>query len=688
MPGDPDSSRIVAAVRYDGELQMPPKGKLPGPEIDALTRWVGMGAPWPEFSAAGSASASSVGSKPANSTASQSRPGRDHWAFRPVKPPVVPGVMDGAWAQGPIDRFVLARLEGKGLKPVEPADRRTWLRRVTFDLVGLPPTVAEIDAFLADDSTLAFERVVDRLLASPRYGERWGRHWLDVARYAEDQAHTFQAKLYTYGYRYRDWVIQALNADMPYDGFVKEQIAGDLIDGPNRESRLAALGFFALGPVYYGGAIADERDDRIDTLSRGFLGLTVACARCHDHKYDPIPTRDYYSLAGVFASTVAKDVPTAPAADVERYDKAQASIKTKTAELAAAKKKTPVDKDRVKALSAELDRLKKESPAPYPVIHAVADAKSPVTLRVAIRGNAENPGEEAPRAFLGVLCPSDPTPFRDGSGRRELAEAVASRDNPLTARVIVNRLWEHHFGRGLVGTPSNFGALGEPPTHPELLDYLAARLVDQGWSLKSLHREIVLSASYRLSSRIEPSAHAVDPDNLLIWRMNRRRLEVEAWRDAMLAVSGALDPTIGGPSQDLTDSANRRRTLYAKVSRHSLDGLLRLFDFPDPNLTCDRRVATSVPLQQLFVLNSEFMVRQARALAERLSAEGGVDDAAQVRRAFPLLYGREADDDEVRWGVEYLAAGAVGSGGPAGTMTAWEQYAQALLGSNEFAFVD
>jgi len=688
VAGEPGESPLVGAVGYDGDTQMPPKGKLGAGDVLALTEWVKRGAPWPESPESAAAAAA-----PAPVPTGPKADPRSHWAFRPVKAPAVPVVKDEGWPRGAIDRFILARLEARGLRPVEAADRRTLIRRATFDLTGLPPTPGEVDAFLADASPGAFARVVDRLLASPHYGERWGRHWLDVARYAEDQAHTFEARKYPYGYKYRDWVVRALNADMPYDRFVTEQIAGDLVDGPDRDARLAALGFFALGPVYYGNATADERDDRVDTLSRGFLGLTVACARCHDHKFDPIPTEEYYALAGVFASTRYDEVPCAPKDVVETYARAQAGIKAKKSEVQAERKKADKSegdkkgaRERLKALQAELEKLQKDAPKPFEVIHSLAEADKPADLRVAVRGNPENLGPAAPRRFLSALSDGTPEPFRQGSGRLELARAVTRPDNPLTARVMVNRVWEHHFGRGLVATPSNFGALGEPPTHPELLDHLAARFVALGWSLKGLHREILLSATYQLAGRIDPKNHEADADNTLLWRMNRRRLEVEAWRDAMLAVSGGLDRSLGGPSQELAAPGNRRRTFYAAVSRHNLDALLRLFDFPDPNITCDRRSVTSVPLQQLFVLNSEFMVRQARGLARRLTSDPAGDDAERVRRAFPVLYGRPAGDDEVAWGVEFLR----GVGTPEGitSLSAWEQYAQALLGANEFAFVD
>ncbi|AGA27139.1 DUF1553 domain-containing protein [Singulisphaera acidiphila] len=851
-PGDPEQSRLVEAIRYGDDLQMPPKGKLKEAEINALTRWVKAGALWPEIrlESAAAPPAPSVAA-----TAGISEQDRAFWAFRPITSPPPPRVQDASWPRSSIDDFVLNKLDSAGLKPVAPADKRTLIRRATFDLIGLPPTVEEVDAFLRDESPEAFARVVDRLLASPHYGERWGRHWLDVARYGEDQAHTFEARQYPSGFRYRDWVVKSLNDDKPYDQFVMEQIAGDLLDGPNRDERLAALGFFALGPVYYGKAVYDELDDRVDTLSRGFLGLTVACARCHDHKFDPIPQRDYYALAGIFASTQYKEYPQAPADVIARYDQAQAAIKAKTDEIAtfqrsastrlseelvsqtarymvaswklvnrrkveptlrtasvakaeqveaffldrwvkylwpeqaverpyfarwhkvvdaqdkavdlsadsvavaqvteaarqfetylqslvavrkaveaqqnAAKaiglepKSTEADssltgidgqvfgeiasrdglfaipKDRVdglmtadlkaalKALKSDLNRLKKEAPPKYAVTHALAEGTSIADMKLFLRGNPETPADEVPRRFLSVLSQETPAPFRQGSGRLELARAIASPANPLTARVMVNRIWEHHFGRGLVGTPSNFGHMGERPTHPELLDHLASRFIALGWSMKALHREIMGSATYQLSGQFNERNNEVDPDNHLLWKMNRRRLEVEAWRDSMLAVSGTLDPTIGGPSIALTSSDNKRRTFYASISRHNLDGLLRLFDFPDPNITSDKRTVTAVPLQQLFVLNSDFMERQAKALAARLQAASNSSLAERIMQAFLVLYARPASEREVQWALEFLGEGEPtpqGQGG--GALSKWEEYAQVLLGTNEFTFVD
>jgi hypothetical protein len=645
VPGQPDKSRLIQAVRYASDtLRMPPKEKLTDQQVAVLTTWVKMGAPWPS-SATPTRTVSSSGLQITEKD-------RAFWAFRPVQSVPLPAVQDTSWVQMPLDRFILAELDKKGLHPVAPADRRTLLRRVTFDLIGLPPTPEEIDAFLADHSPDAFARVVDRLLASPHYGERWARHWLDIARYGEDQAHSFKPRKYPDGFRYRDWVVKAFNSDLPYDRFVLEQIAGDLLDGPDRADHLAATGFFALGPVYYGRATADELDDRVDTLARGFLGLTVACARCHDHKFDPIPTRDYYSLAGVFASTDYQEYVLSPNGDIDD-----------------------------KAVQLPTDRTTDKNQARKPVVHALKEGAQPVNLQVHLRGNPATLGEEAPRRFLAILAGNNPPLFRQGSGRLELARAIASKDNPLTARVMVNRIWAHHFGRGIVGTTSNFGSLGDRPTHPELLDHLAARLVANGWSIKALHREILLSAAYQSSSQYDKDNAHIDPDNRLLWRMNRRRLEIEPWRDALLAVAGNLDRTFGGASQDLEAKDNGRRTLYAAVSRHNLDPVLRLFDFPDPNLTSGQRAETIVPLQQLFVLNSDFMIRQAKGLASQVMAgDGSVEE--RIHRAFLLAYGRPPRAREVEIGRKFL------SGAGNESLSAWEQYAQVLLSANEFTFVD
>ncbi|MEX2172999.1 MAG: PSD1 and planctomycete cytochrome C domain-containing protein [Pirellulaceae bacterium] len=655
VAGKPDESWLVKAIRYDhDDVQMPPKAKLPVEKIEALTAWIKLGAPWPE-------TAGSVRPAVAEEMFEISAEDRAYWAFQPVGQSPLPEVRDAAWAQSPVDRFVLARLEAHDLPPAPPAERRTLLRRIHFDLVGLPPTPDEMEAFLADDSPDATARAVDRLLASPHYGERWGRHWLDVARYGEDQAHTFEARKYPDGFRYRDWVIGALNRDLPYDQFVQQQIAGDLLDGPDRAERLAAVGFLSLGPVYYGRAVADEIDDRIDTVTRGVLGLTVACARCHDHKFDPVGTADYYALAGVFASTQYKEYVLTEAGEVDD-----------SIDYLPTDKRKGKDKD-------------KEQPV-RPVIHSLQESDKPADMRIHLRGNADNLGDEVPRRFLAILSSEPPPPFTQGSGRLELSQALIDPENPLTARVLVNRVWAQHFGVGIVPTPSNFGALGQPPSHPELLDWLASRFMAQGWSLKTLHRRLMLTAVYQQSSGQHRANAAKDPDNRWLWRMHRRRLEVEPWRDAMLAAAGNLAPQIGGPSEDLSAPANRRRTLYGEVSRHNLHPVLRLFDFPDPNLTSDRRAATIVPLQQLYVLNSEFLALQADGLAERALA-ASADDEARIRHAYELAFGRWPNEREVQLGREFLAT-ANNDTSDEDQQAVWQQYAHALLGSNEFAFID
>jgi cytochrome c553 len=650
VPGNPKESLIIKAISYqEDDLRMPPKAKLSDEQIATLTTWVKQGAVWPEVS---------VPVRPVEKDSGFKITAKDRafWSFQPVSQPRVPDVKDGTWPRTPIDHFVLATLETNKLRPVEPADKRTLIRRASFDLTGLPPTPAEVDDFLKDEAPDAFAKVVDRLLASPHYGERWARHWLDVARYGEDQAHTFEARKYPQGYRYRDWLVRAFNDDMPYDRFVQEQIAGDLLDLPDRKENVPALGFFALGPVYYGDPKKlDQYDDRIDTMSRGFLGLTVACARCHDHKFDPISTRDYYALAGVFASTDYLEAPLVSAEEIE------------------------------KAKSALTEEQKKKKVAPkYPFAHALKEGKK-TDMKVHIRGNPNTLGEVVPRRFLSILGGDDSAKFTKGSGRLELAQAIASKDNPLTARVMVNRIWKHHFGKGLVRTPSNFGRLGDRPTHPELLDHLASEFMASGWSIKKLHRDIMLSTTYQLSASGNDKSNEVDADNKLLWRMNRRRLEVEAWRDAMLAVSGTLDRTLGGPSLNLNAADNRRRTLYGTVSRHELNSLLRLFDFPDPNITSDFRTETTVPLQQLFVLNSDFMVKNAKALAARLVKEE-TSDEGRIRQAFSLLYGRPVSERELQLGLAFLAGTDVPAGGM--TLSRWEQYAQVLLSANEFMYVD
>ncbi|XZE56801.1 DUF1553 domain-containing protein [Planctomycetaceae bacterium SH139] len=1035
VPGDVAASLLIDALRHDS-FEMPPRGKLDQTIIDDFVRWVEIGAPDPRTETTPPAAAKSIAMSLADA--------KEFWSFQPPVMPPLPAVSTPHWTLNGIDYFVQAKLESAGLRPVDPASKRVWIRRATFDLIGLPPKPEEIEDFLADESPAAYEVVIDRLLASPHYGQRWGRHWLDVARYAEDQAHTFAVKPSASGYRYRDWVIDAFNSDLSYKKFVQYQIAADLMEMGEEERfrHLPALGFFGLGAQYYKNtdaakARADELDDRVDTLTRAFLGLTVSCARCHDHKYDPIPTQDYYSLAGVFQSCRLADQPLVPAEEVAAFTQAEqrlkqaeeavknfiasekrgasealatdfaayllvawqiqqaalsdnsaadiASTDNSTAvsavnalatqrglselvlqrfvdmlggdrkatepvlkdwfahtqalvansadtqrqplppdsltELAQAYQAelilaldiragrkpassvtgdavasdassdqqaaaaepsraagtpryssplvtrnnpivdlnvdlrggselylvitdagngkscdhadwleprfvtasgeikltdlkwkavdngfgqvninrnvsgqplraggvsfenglgthapcvlvydippgathfkaragldnggsdqggcgqqasiqfrvyterpndyalimkgevqpdqgvldkvqaallevafsdkglfavadeqleeilTPDKRERLAELRAEFSQAKADQRSPYPVAHVIDEAK-PTDLNVYIRGNPARQGELAPRRFLQVLSEGEPAPFTQGSGRLELAEAIANDQNPLTARVMVNRIWQHHFGRGLVRTASNFGVLGERPTHPQLLDYLTRRFIEADWSIKALHREIMLSATYRLSSQNDASNSEIDADNSLLWRMNRRRLDVEAWRDSLLAVSGQLDVSLGGPSTNLDAVDNLRRTVYGKISRHDLNPLLRLFDFPDANITSASRSQTIVPQQQLFVLNSPFMIQQARVLADKLFAGPQEAWADSIRHAFELLYGRPATDREVSLGLGFLQAD---DSDAHPDMPRTVQYAQVLLAANEFTFID
>jgi len=1116
IAGKPSESPLLQALRYES-FEMPPTGKLPDTVIADFERWIQMGAPDPRTEVAIR--------KPAGIDYQK---GLEFWAFKPPVRVPLPGVANSAWVRSDIDHFVLSTLEKRGLKPALEADRRTLIRRLYFDLVGLPPEPEAIDSFVNDTSSNAYEKVIDDLLASPHYGERWGRYWLDLARFAEDQAHTFQARMYPQGYLYRDWVVRALNDDMPYDQFLRLQIAGDQIDVPESHRHRAALGLFALGPVYYQDngeqekAQADEWDDRIDTLMRGTQAMTVSCARCHDHKYDPISTADYYALAGIFASSEYREMPAvseetvaareladrsvqgkqleidtlfareAPAArqklsssipaymqaawtaiqskdsdkkkvtertasdhklnhellqrwviwlsedtgsgangNERRYltewyefrksqseasssaadassqvnqiaerlraqaesllpqreilrkqfgdnfafvaaedrmivepgvvplgnlfDDKKGSLLTSalasdpfrstataaslgvdrvlhgwggTAEIAAgvrfdfrsigsdsqrhgdvtndgwsseggiqtlgkkcsasisrteqgigmhanalitfdldeirrsglmpasqpmtfrvdraginddslgagssvhiavivskpqskpsefdsiiaawldgqpaaieendavysfsgemppaivpdgrfvsfevsippearsitiattgaqiSETETTISSDHAVLSNARLtwdvsaeqlastesvqpsdslsgserqllqsdalflselfddrgvlglapdqvepllegetaltlaqmktrrEELGKEAAAiSVPMAHALSEGTFR-DVRIYLAGDSKKKGDVAPRAFPAIFTSGERKPFQpSGSGRLELANSIASPGNPLTARVIANRVWAGHFGFGLVRTLSNFGQMGERPSHPELLDSLAVSLIESGWSLKGLHRQILLSATYRQSSSGDDVNQSMDPENRLLWKMNRRRLEVEPWRDAVLSVSGQLNREIGGASSEL-DGNHRRRTLYGNVSRHRLHDLLRLFDFPDPNITAGERSVTTVPLQQLFVLNSDFMIVQAKALAARLSREAE-SDADRINRSFQLLYGRLPTDDDHKVSLAFLQKPSPEAGD---SLSPLEQYCLAMLGTNEFVYVD
>jgi len=708
IPGRPQESLLVASLAHAGDgLDMPPQGRLPQSEIDLVVDWIARGAVMPDDTPDGADSPRA---------AIDVEEGRDFWAFRPLARPEIPPIAD-PWIRTPVDAFVLAALRDRGLEPAAEADRATLLRRLSFDLVGLPPTPEELDAFGTNasgtDADTSFDAAVERLLASPHHGERWGRMWLDLARYT-DTTESWLGSTAGAWY-YRDWVVRAFNDDLPYDQFVRRQLATDALVETAPDD-LPALGFLGLAPTYFKELqlppeiirviVADEWEERVDAVGRTFLGLSLACARCHDHKFDPVTQEDYYALAGVFASTRMADRPMIPEDDYRPV----AAAKEAVARLAAERKKLEQQKPPPTEALADLDArsaaIKAATPHyDTPLVAAVVDEALDVVLAgddpqsgtrlawrpgaqdlpVHVRGNPNRPAAVVPRRFLAVLSTDAPRPLVTGSGRADLADAILTEAAPLAARVIANRVWLGHFGRGLVGTPSNFGRLGEAPSHPDLLEYLASGLVEHGWSLRWLHREIVRSATWRQSSRFDAAAQRIDPDNRLLWRMNRRRLEIEPWRDAMLAVTGELDTTLGGPSLAAEDPANTRRTIYTTVHRREPAKLLVLHDFPDPGLHAERRLETLTPLQGLFTLNSPFMMARGAALAARLEREAPGDDVARVHRAHRLLFGRPARDDELWAAAEFLTAARLEDGETAG---AWRSYAHALLGSNEFLFLD
>ena len=567
------------------------------------------------------------------------------WSFQAPKRYPLPTVSNQSWPAQPIDYFILARLEEKKLAPSGPAPRQALIRRLTLDLTGLPPTPADVDRFLSDDEPDAYDRLVERLLNTRAFGEHMASLWLPLARYAEDQAHQVGDDtkfFYPNAFKYREWVIDSFNHDLPYDRFLKYQLAADDFEDAGREN-LAALGFLGLGPKYYNRnrieVMADEWEDRVDTVTRAMLGLTVACARCHDHKFDPITMRDYYGLAGVFAST--RMVNQKPGGAEEKKD-------------------------------ASADKMDSRT------LHMVDDGTI-TNLNVFIRGNPERKGDLAERRFLRILSDGEPHNFEAGSGRKELAEKIATPENPLTARVIVNRVWGAFFGKPIVATPSNFGHSGQLPSHPELLDDLATRFTANNWSVKALVREIVHSSTYRQSSA--SSSHAgsqVDPENILLWRMNRKRLSIEQWRDTALFAAGELNNK-GGKSLELDDPRNFRRTVYARISRLKLNDTLMQFDYPDANVHAERRIPTTTPTQKLFLLNNPFVLERAAAFQARLAGKG---DGAKLQEAYRILFGRAPTQAESDKALEFLA------GKSDSEFTRWEQLAQVLLASNEFLYVD
>jgi hypothetical protein len=768
VPGKPEESRLLKAIRYnDPALQMPPTGKLSDSAIADFETWIASGAPDPRTGP--STAAASPGRAPLKGMPIAD--GKKWWAFQPVQEMPAPPANGSTWPKTKIDNFILAKLSESRLMPSPVADPAVLVTRAYVDLLGFKPTYDEIQAYVNDKSPQAYEDLIGRLLASPHYGEAWGRHWMDVARFGEDN-NTGEATNtpYPYAWRYRDWIIESINKDLPYDRFVKLQVAADLMPGTTREDE-RALGYLGAAQVYHKdqrlsadviyGFLTDDWDERIDAVGRGLLGMTVACARCHDHKFDPILTKDYYGLMGMFASTMRAERPTFDVPpDVEaRFLWVQRRLQDLrySADLLTNEASTVVDAaPRVAKWKAEIDSLHAEveewrekypqlvqhlerfwtfppprgprgapppaaaagqpptpPPAPAqppaqpaagpggrgrgrggpqptdPFMNSVYDCAQYVDgsdqhytmivykpgeardLPVMMHGNVAAPGEIAPRHFLTVLSNGDST-FHQGSGRLEFANHIFGDGAPLAARVIVNRVWGWHFGKPLVATPSDFGVQGEKPTHPELLDDLAGRFIAHGWSLKWLNREIMLSAVYRQSSAPRADAEAINPGNSLLYRMNPRRMDIEAYRDTLLRAAGELSDEMGGPSMDLDNAANVKRTVYGKVSRTRVNNLLRTYDFPDPLQTSGGRDLTTTSLQQLYLMNSPFIHNLSGTLAKSVDGESG--DAAKIRALYRKILSRDPSAKELDLAITYLNGATL------------EQYAQVLLATNEEIF--
>ncbi len=745
----PEKSLLIEAIRYES-LEMPPRGKLPDAEIAVLERWVRMEAPDPRTDTA-----------PNGPSRADRDAGRSHWAFRPIAKPPVPRVKDVAWPRSDVDRFILAKLESEGLTPVADADRPTWLRRVFFDLVGLPPTPAEIESFLQDDAPDAFSRVADALLGRPEFGQRWGRHWLDVARYADSNGSDENFTYYD-AWHYRNYVIGAFNADKPFDRFVTEQLAGDLLPSRTQQERddnIVATGFLVVGPKVIGATDktqlqVDVIDEQVDTIGKAFLGLTIGCARCHDHKFDPISARDYYALAGILASTetihgnllnrrdltgwnlhplgsggqAAYEAFLAHEKSLDGRMKEQKELQARRDALKKGGKpadgekpdkanpQAPADpkaelqriEERLAVLKREIAKQKANPPPRPRLAMSVNDQERPGPIAICIRGDAHNRGETVPRGFVSIVEPPSPDIGPDVSGRAQLAEWLTGARNPLTSRVAVNRVWEHLFGQGLVGTPDDFGTRGEAPSNPELLDHLARQFMRQGWSLKRLIRDLVLSRTYLLSSNYDRAGASRDPENRWLWRMNRRRLQVEALRDGLLAVSGQLDRS---PTESVVADLNIqatgvgvkpnkpvrsvRRTIYLPVVRNDLSSLFQLFDFGDALSVNGRRSTTNVAPQALFMMNSPLVLEAANRTATSVLAGCDVSDEHQVLERFTIrILGRPPRPDEIEPSLTLVHAVLAESSSSekavdgSARVRAWAVLSQALFCSTGFQYLD
>jgi len=742
-PNNPDQSLLIKAIRYsDPDLQMPPKYQLSPKIIADMEQWVQSGAPWPSEIT------------PTTEIPTDHKPAAaNHWSFQPLHAQPLPAVNDDTtWPKTEIDRFILAKLEANNLHPSPQADKRTLIRRAYFDLIGLPPEPAEVEAFISNNSPNAFADIIDHLLASPHYGERWGRYWLDLARYADtngaDENYAFPN-----AWRYRDYIIRAFNADKPYDQFVTEQLAGDLLPSDNaseseNQDHLIATGFLVVGPKMLAEQdkpklIMDLVDEQIDVTGQTFLGLTLGCARCHDHKFDPVPAADYYALAGIFKSTQTmanlgfvsewneRELPDAKyAKEKQHHDQVAAKAKSDLTTLTAIKaadfanllrtraiesalfaktspfKKTlkieqaysPAELKQLTELRARIAELEKSKPLP-PKAMSVAEA-TPQNVPIHLRGShltlAKDP---TPRGFVRILDRSlAPPPIAPThSGRLELAQWITNPANPLTSRVMVNRIWQGHFGVGLVSTPSNFGLRGSLPTHPELLDWLATEFIRQKYSIKKMHRLIMLSSAYQVTSLRTDRAPDTDPENHLLWRQNRRRMEAEEIRDSLMAIGNNLDKTIGGvlttaSKEKYTNIKDNdpvfnspRRAIYLPIVRSRMYDLFNTFDYVDAGVHTPTRSVTTVPQQALFMLNSELVAKQAERLAQRIAVEN--NDRAKIILTYRILYSRPPTEIETSRALAHLASVPAESKASA-VSAGWKSLCRVLIAANEFVYVN
>ncbi|MDP8980680.1 MAG: PSD1 and planctomycete cytochrome C domain-containing protein [Acidobacteriota bacterium] len=724
VPGQPAESLLISAVRrVNNDLQMPPAKSLEPYEIEALVEWIKMGAPDPRDQAAPAAAPTPA--------AYDWTKALQHWAFRPIRDPRPPSASSPEWSGSPVDRFIKQKLDENHLTPQPRAGKLALIRRVTYDLTGLPPTPEEIDAFLQDTSPRAFEKVVDRLLASQQYGQRWGRHWLDVVRYSDTAGDNADFPVPAM-YRYRNWVIAAFNSDQPYDQFLREQLAGDILAAKDNlaskdkeawQQKIIATGYLA-NSRRFGSRAAEMHltiDDTIDNLGKGILGLSVGCARCHDHKFDPVPTTDYYGLYGIFKSTnyahpgteiyphtygfVALDPE--QAGSLKSFEKDLSAIDNRTEDMKAGKVKFANDDEKRKAEQENQDQLRKLS-SKYPYFkkaYAVTEG-TPANARIFIKGEPKTPGAEVPRGFLTILGGQKLPTGEKGSGRLELADWIADPKNPLTARVLVNRVWQWHFGRGIVATPDDFGARGEPPSHPELLDYLASRFMEGGWSIKKLHKLILMSRTYQMASGDDPRNAARDSRDAYLWKFNRQRLDAEEIRDSWLALSGNLDSALGGEqpfppemqwkyTQHTPFIANydtNKRSVCLMQQRLRRQPFLDVFDGADPNSVMGSRPLTTTALQALYTMNDPFFHEQADTLAVRIGMAYN-SDLERLRYAYRLVYGRVPTLDEIREARQYLDSARQSLHGTAvpdyqWNRQAWASLMRVLLSSNEFITLD